>query len=211
MTIQKIGHCCMLIKEQGKTILTDPGVWSDGQNKETGIDIILITHEHQDHLHVESVKAILKNNPQAIIITNSAVGKILEKDKIKYVFLEEGKSKVYDQVLIEARGNDHEPIYPSIPSVQNTGYFISNKFFYPGDSFTNPGKPVEVLALPVVGPWMQIADALDYALAVKPKYAFPVHDGFLKFGGPFYSVPKRILEPEGIQFIEPETNKFMEF
>ncbi len=46
MNITKIGHCCLLIKEQGLTILTDPGTWTTDQNNLTGIDVVLITHEH---------------------------------------------------------------------------------------------------------------------------------------------------------------------
>src|SRR3990167_7420555 len=54
MKIKKIGHCCLRIEEQETVILTDPGVFSTLQNEEQGIDIVLITHEHGDHLHIES-------------------------------------------------------------------------------------------------------------------------------------------------------------
>jgi L-ascorbate metabolism protein UlaG (beta-lactamase superfamily) len=201
----------LLVKDQGKTILTDPGMFSTAQNELTGIDVVLITHEHADHFHIDSLKAILKNNPQAIVVTNTAVGKLLDKEKIRYKLLEDGQKESFGKVFIEGFGEKHAPIYPSVPEVQNTGYFISNRFFYPGDSFTNPGKPVEILALPVVGPWIHISEAIDFALAIKPECVFPVHDGFLKFGGPFYSVPKMIIEPKQIKFIEPDWQKPMEF
>ena len=54
----------MVIKEGDLTVLTDPGVWTTAQNGVKGIDVLLITHEHADHLHIESVKEILKNNLQ---------------------------------------------------------------------------------------------------------------------------------------------------
>ena len=204
MQIKKIGHCCLVIKDQGLTVLTDPGAFSTGQNDLTGIDVVLITHEHQDHFHLESLKAVLANNPGAVVVTNSAVGSLLDKEHISHEILEQGQSKTFGQVLIEAFGDIHADIFRTIEPVQNTGYLIGNKLFYPGDAFTNPAKPVEILALPVSGPWMKISEALDYALVLKPKIVFPVHDGFLKFGGPFYSVPKMILEPKGVRFIEPD-------
>jgi L-ascorbate metabolism protein UlaG (beta-lactamase superfamily) len=211
MQITKIGHCCLIIEDQGKTILTDPGMFSSRQNEIKGINLILITHEHADHFHVDSLKVVLKNNPEAIVITNSSVGKLLDEQGVVYQLLEHGQNKKIADVLLEGFGQDHAPIYPTVPRVENTGYFISNRFFYPGDAFTDPGKAVEILALPVVGPWMHISEAIDYALKLAPKFAFPVHDGFLKFGGPFYSVPKMIMEPKGIKFIEPEGEKPMEF
>ena len=63
MTITKIGHCCLLIEFNERKILTDPGTFSSAQNTLIGIDVVLITHEHADHIHVESLAEIIKNNP----------------------------------------------------------------------------------------------------------------------------------------------------
>lgn len=210
MKITKIGHCCLLIKENGQTFLTDPGIFTLAQNDMTGIDVILITHEHADHFHIESLKKVLLNNPEASVITNKAVGKLLEVEDIKYEILEGQSTKMFGNVLVEAFDGKHEEIYPGVPDVQNTGYFIAGRLFYPGDSFFNPKKPVEILALPVVAPWLKISESINYALELKPKVVFPVHDGFLKISGPFYAVPKRFIETQGIEFREMEINKEIE-
>lgn len=113
--------------------------------------------------------------------------------------------------MLEGFGEKHATIYQDFGQVQNTGYFIANRFFYPGDSFCNPQKLVEILALPVCGPWMKISDAIEYAKTLKPRVAFPVHDGMLKIIGPFHSVSQRILPSAGVTFeilAEGETKEF---
>ena len=202
MKITKLGHCCLVIAEGGLKILTDPGDYTTAQNQVTGIDVILITHEHPDHLHIDSLKQVLKNNPQATIFTNHGVGKILDTEKVKYRLLEDKQSQTIKSTVIEGWGDKHAPIYAGIPSVVNTGYFISNRFFYPGDAFYIPSKPVEILALPVAAPWLKIADVLDYSKTIKPKICFPVHDGILKHLGPVHILPAKILSSLGTKFID---------
>lgn len=203
MTLKKLGHCCLLIKTNNLTILTDPGNFSVAQNTLTGIDIVLITHEHADHLHTDSLAEVLKHNPQARVITNTGVGKKLDEIGVPYEILEGGAQTEIQGVTIEAFDGKHEEIFEEIGQVQNTGYFIDNKLFYPGDSFYNPEKPVNVLALPVAGPWCKIADAVRYALAIKPKKAFPVHDGMLQKNriGSYHKVPEKVLAENGIEFV----------
>ena len=191
--------------------MTDPGAWSTRQNEEKGIDYIFITHEHQDHFHIESLKKVLANNPKAKVITNKGVGKLLDVEHIPYELLEHGEAGEFGGVRVEGHGEKHAVIYKEFGQVQNTGYFFADRLFYPGDAFylpaapsaaqaCNPAKPVEILALPVCGPWMKISDAIDYAKTLKPKIAFPVHDGMLKILGPFHGVPQAVLSEAGIDF-----------
>ena len=211
MKITKLGHCCLLVEVNGLRILTDPGTYSEQQNSLTDVDIVLITHEHPDHFHVESVKKIISNNPSVRIITNSAVGKLLEQDEIEFQILEKGSAELQG-VIFEAFGEKHAYMYSTIPPVQNTGYFIDNKLFYPGDALTNPNKPVEVLALPVAGPWMKLSEAIDYALEVKPSKCFPVHDGIMKIvGGVIHKLPETVLKSAGIEFVVIDLDHSLEF
>lgn len=206
MKITKFGHCCLLIEESGLRILTDPGTYSTSQDSIKGIDVVLITHEHQDHLHIDSLKKVLKNNPQARVITNRSVGSLLDNENIKFELLEKGTLTEKD-VLIEAFGEKHAFMHPSIEPIQNIGYFIANKLFYPGDAFTNPHKPVDILALPVAGPWMKLSEAIDYAEELKPRVCFPVHEGILKSPGSTHRIPPSILKPLGIKFTVLEIDK----
>ncbi len=216
MHITKLGHCCLVVEittplrprseaplvkgDKTVRILTDPGAWSTKQNEVKDIDYVFITHEHQDHYHLESIRTIISNNPEVRIVTNKGVGKLLDAEKIPHELLEHGGAKDFSGIRVAGHGEKHAVIYKEFGQVQNTGYFFADRFFYPGDAFYNPGKPVEILALPVSGPWMKISEAIDYAKAIKPKVAFPVHDGMLKIFGPFHSVPQKLLADAGIRF-----------
>jgi L-ascorbate metabolism protein UlaG (beta-lactamase superfamily) len=202
MKVTKLGHCCLLIRVNEITILTDPGIYSTEQNNSTGIDVILITHEHPDHLHIESLKKVLINNKDAKIITNKSVGNILDNEGIPFELVEDGDKTVFRGVDIEGFGLKHALMYPGLEQVDNTGYLINNRLFYPGDAFTIPQKKVDVLALPVAGPWMKLSEAIDYARKVHPNKAFPVHDGILKHpGGTPHKLPAELLKNDGIEFI----------
>ncbi len=211
MKVTKLGHCCLLIEEEGVRILTDPGSYSTRQNEVKNIDIVLITHEHADHLHIDSLRTVIANAGQKglLIITNKGVAKILDKEGISYELIEHGQKMEFKGILIEGFGTKHADIHASISPVDNTGYFIHNRLFYPGDAFTHPGKPVDILALPVAGPWLKISDALAYAEEIKPKTAFPVHDGMLHHDrlGPVHRLPTSVLAERGIKFIILEEGK----
>lgn len=212
MKIKKLGHCCLIIEENGKRIMTDPGSWTvEEQKKEKNIDIILITHEHGDHIHIESLKEIIKNNPTALIITNKGVGKLLDEIGIVYKILENKTPEELLGIELEAHDCKHEEIFKEFGQVQNTGYFIGKRLFYPGDAFYNPEKTVEILALPVAGPWANVKDATNYVLNIKPKICFPVHDGMLVSFGANHSIISMILEKNNITFKNFEEKKEEEF
>lgn len=211
MRITKYGHCCLLVEVDGLRILTDPGNLSDGQNAVTDIDVVLITHEHADHFHTESVQAVLKNNPNATVITNTAVGALLEKLGVAFEKVEHGEGTEKNGVNFEGFGKEHAAFHASIPNVQNTGYLVGKKLFFPGDALTVPGVPVDVLALPAAGPWMKFSEAIEYAVAVKPRMSFPVHEGIMKSPGFILQRLGAVLEKLGIGYVNLEAGQTAEF
>lgn len=208
MKIKKIGHCCFVAEpKEGVRIMTDPGAYSILQITEKNINAILITHEHQDHLHIDSLKDILKNNPEALVITNSSVGLILDKENIKYIKVEEGDKYDINGVVISGFGNVHAQIYEDFGRVQNTGYMIGN-LCYAGDSFSYPDADVDILALPVAGPWMKMKDVIEFAKNIRPRICFPVHDAILQDFATFaWKIPETILGKDNILFKKLEICK----
>jgi L-ascorbate metabolism protein UlaG (beta-lactamase superfamily) len=202
MRITKFGHCCLLIEEKDLRILTDPGNYNTIPDVKN-IDVILLTHEHQDHTHIESIKDIITANPQAVIYTHLGVGKLLDEANISYTLISDGEEIEVKGVSVISLGAEHACICHGLSSVQNTGFYIAKKLFYPGDAFYNPNRPIEVLALPVAGPWMKLEEAINYAKELQPKVVFPVHDGMLRQEhqlGPTRKIPKTMLEPLGIEY-----------
>jgi L-ascorbate metabolism protein UlaG (beta-lactamase superfamily) len=201
MKITKLGHCCFIAEpKEGIRVMTDPGSFSATQNEAKNISSVIITHEHQDHLHIDSLKKVLENSPNAVVITNTAVGKILEQAGIRYVKVEQDQKYNLNGVTIAGFGNIHAEIYGSYGRVQNTGYMIDS-LCYPGDAFENPKTKVDILALPVIGPWMKTKEAIEYANLLKPRIVFPVHDAFLHEWATFmWGIVENFLKQTGIEF-----------
>ncbi len=213
MTITKYGQCCLLIEINNVRILTDPGRFSTAQNDLTDLDLILITHEHADHLHTESLETIMAKNPKVEIVTNSGVGKILTELNIPHTICEGSTAINRSNLSIEAFDGKHVEIFEEFGQVQNTGYFIGEELFYPGDAYTNPRKEVPILALPVSGPWCSSADAIKYAVEVNPQKAFPVHDYLLNEEGTelTHTIFEAALKGQGVEFVRLRNNETKEF
>ena len=223
MKIHKLAHCCLVIDLKSadghvRRILLDPGFYSVEKHiKVNKIDIVLITHEHADHFHIESLKELIKNHPDVKVITNDAVGAILAQEGIEHHIMEQGNVVDLLGVHFEAHGKEHALMHKSIPAVSNIGFLIeekisptsSRKFFFPGDAFTLIDKEIDLLALPVAGPWMKLSEAIDYALQLKPKKAFPVHDGVRI--PTQHILPEKILGANGIEFIKLEEGGIVDF
>ncbi len=212
MKVTKFGHCCLLIEENGARILLDPGSFSIVPDV-ANIDAILITHEHADHYHLESLNAVRAKNPNARVITNEGVGKLLKESGIPHELIEDGQDIEVKGVSVGGRGEDHACIHADIPLVRNIGFLIAGRLFYPGDAFHAPVEKVEILALPVIAPWMRLEEAVEYAKKIKPRVVFPVHDGMLRQDRMGFSrrIPTSLLEPLGIEFRDMGEGSVEEF
>ncbi len=131
------------------------------------------------------------------------MGAKLDAEQIKWERVGGGEKSDMHGTVIEGFGHRHAVIYEEWGETENTGYFIDNRLFYPGDSFTDPKRGVEILALPVAGPWMKLSEAIDYAAAQKPKVCFPVHDAIYAtgFGGFLHQMFAKVLEKKDIFFV----------
>jgi L-ascorbate metabolism protein UlaG (beta-lactamase superfamily) len=201
MKITKFGHSSLLIEEGGRRIMIDPGKFFTSSNDLRNIDLVVVTHGHFDHFDIGILKNILKNNPTAEIVTNTEVGAILEGEGIAFTKVEDGGRTVAKGLAIEGFGNEHIIFGNGFGKCQNTGYFINNKFFYPGDAYVDPGKPVAVLGMPVGGPWLDKGEAMEYLIKIRPEICVPVHDGIGSDTTAAVEFSKIIPEKTKIKFV----------
>lgn len=213
MKITKFGHCCLLIEEGGIRLLTDPGSFTVSAHSQlTNINVILYTHEHGDHYHRDSLKQLMQSNPGVMIICNTGVSALLEVEGIAHTTVADGAHD-FSGVSIRGVSGEHEAVHASIPRIQNTGFMIGKRLWYPGDAFITPSATPEIVALPLAGPWMKLSDAIDYAISLSPKVAFAVHDAVLSVDGQaiHHRVASGILGLKGIALQQFEIGKEYEF
>ena len=85
---------------------------------------------------------------------------------------------------VQTFGGLHALIHPLVgPPVANVGYLIDGAVYHPGDSFTVPPQPVDVLMIPIHAPWSKIGEVLDFAIAVRAPRVFQIHDALLNDNG----------------------------
>ena len=179
MKITKLGHSCLLVEESGTRILLDPGVFSAVEGL-TGLSGILVTHQHFDHVEVEKLRALLAANPDATLVVDEGTAEQLSDQGISSArTLRDGETVEIGGVEVRGFGKEHAPFHPDAPNIVNTGYLVGGRLFHPGDALTVPGFDVEVLAVPIVAPWSNIGQTVDFVRAVKPRVAFPIHDAII--------------------------------
>jgi L-ascorbate metabolism protein UlaG (beta-lactamase superfamily) len=171
----------VLLETATARLLLDPGGFSTGFEDLRDLTAILITHQHPDHLDEARLPALLAANPQATLVVDPDSQAVAAKLGLTVTVAGPGDALELGGAAINAVGGAHATIYRDFPGITNTGYIIDNgAFYHPGDSFHVPEQAIDVLGVPVYAPWMKIAEAADYVLAVKPRVSVPIHEGMLK-------------------------------
>ncbi|GAA1244479.1 MBL fold metallo-hydrolase [Pseudonocardia aurantiaca] len=173
------GHACVLLDTGAARLLIDPGVFSEGFEGVSGLDAVLITHQHVDHLDADRLRPLLDANPDARLIVDSGTATQLAEKSIEHEVVSPGAAFDLAGARIEVLGGDHAVIHPDIPVIPNNAYLVDGTHLHPGDSYTPPSGPVDVLFLPTGAPWLKISEAVDYLRAVAPPAAVPIHQAIL--------------------------------
>ncbi len=182
MRMTKLRHSCVRLERDGQRIVMDPGIWS-GDDLLAGANAVLITHEHADHLDGAQVRAALKTDPALELWTTGSVAAQFGDFGARVHTVGHGDAFTAAGFDIRVYGSDHAVIHPDLPIVPNVGFAIDGKLFHPGDAFTIPGEPIDILLLPISAPWLKAAEVFDYARAVRPRISYAVHDELLNANG----------------------------
>lgn len=177
MKITKYEHACIVLEEQGKKLVIDPGGFTPEFGSLDNIEALVITHVHPDHFDAQHVKDIVSANPGVKIYTVQEVADELKGQNV--ILAQPGEQAQSGMFVLEFWGELHQPIHKLAPRPHNTGVLVNDAFFYPGDSFTKPDKPVKLLAVPASAPWMSVSMAMDYILETKAERYIPTHNALL--------------------------------
>ena len=181
MKLTKYEHACFTVEKDEQILVVDPGVFSTDFMPPENVVGIVITHEHADHYDHEMIEKIIDKNPDALIVGHTSVAEKIEAFPTHAVSA--GDTITVGPFELQFFGGEHALIHESIPRVANLGILIDELLYYPGDSFTLPEVPVDVLAIPASAPWLKIGEAIDFLVAVRPRLAFPTHDAILSSSG----------------------------
>ena len=198
VAITKLVHACLLVEVDDTRILIDPGTfsWQDERlvpSMVDGVDRVLITHEHADHVSLEFLRAALERSNDAAVETTPALQAILA---------EQGIDAVTDGTPQFAAPHERIPIGPG---PQNVGFHVEGVVSHPGDSHSF-AETMPILAMPFVAPWGSLTNGADRARLVRPRYVIPIHDWFLSEGGRtfMYRLAKMALDEDGIELVQIE-------
>jgi len=189
MRITKFGHAAVRIEQDGQALVFDPGSFTEPEAVD-GVAAVLLTHEHADHLDAERLR-----RADAPLFAGEGVAAALREqapdlaERLEVV--RAGDEFTAAGMRVSVHGEQHAQIHADIPLIKNCGFCVEDRVFHPGDSFTSPPQPVPFLLVPVDAPWMQLAQAVDYARAYASEQAVAMHDGLLNDNG--HAVTGRIM------------------
>ena len=184
LMITCIGHATLMMSFGGKIIHIDPVSQYADYTKLPKADLILVTHEHQDHLDLKAIDGI--KTGKTSIVTTETVAKQLPGS----IVLKNGDEKTVMVLKIEA-----VPAYnivhmrsPGVPfhakGIGN-GYIITfgdKRLYIAGDTENIPEmkilRNIEITFLPMNLPYTMTPEMVaDAAKAFKPKVLYPYHYG----------------------------------
>ena len=184
LKITCIGHGTLMFAYQDKIVHVDPVGREADYTKLPKADLILITHEHGDHLDPKALDLLRQEDTQ-IVLT-----KICAERVPGGIVMKNGDTRTVGGFKIEAvpaynivhqRGNGQ----PFHPKGSGNGYIVTfgkTRVYIAGDTENTPEmkalKKINVAFLPMNLPYtMTPAMVADAARAFKPKILYPYHYG----------------------------------
>ncbi len=184
LTVEFVGHGSLFFRFGGKVIHVDPvGQYGD-YTKMPKADLVLVTHEHRDHLDLKTIENLRMENTQ--ILANRASAQEIPGA----VPMENGQVRELLGLRIEAVPaynllHMRSPGIPYHPKGQGNGYIISfgeKRVYIAGDTENTPEmkalKDIDIAFLPMNLPYTMTPEMVaDAARSFKPRILYPYHFG----------------------------------
>lgn len=184
LTITFVGHGTLMFRYDGKVIHVDPVSREADYSAMPDADLILVTHEHGDHLDAEAIGAISKEGT-IVVLSRSCEGRVAGA-----IVMENGETRTEAGLRIEA-----VPAYnlvhmrssgqPYHAKGDGNGYAITFggvRVYVAGDTENTPEMKaladIDIAFLPMNLPYtMTPAMVADAARAFRPGVLYPYHYG----------------------------------
>ena len=184
LEITFIGHGSLMMKFGGKVIHVDPYSKLADYAKLPKADLVIITHEHQDHLDMAALQQVT---------TAKTVKVITEKCAEKVtggIIMKNGDTRKVEGITVEAvpaynivhKRDNGQPYHPK---GDGNGYILSfadKRLYIAGDTENVPEmgllKRIDIAFLPMNLPYTMTPEMVaDAARSFRPKVLYPYHFG----------------------------------
>nr|WP_321353534.1 MBL fold metallo-hydrolase [uncultured Draconibacterium sp.] len=184
LEITFIAHGTLMMQFNGKVIHIDPVSWYADYAAMPKADLILITHEHGDHLDAKALDAVKKNGTELVLT------KTCNEQYAGTKVLSNGESGTFSGIKVDAVPaynikHEREPGQPFHPKGVGNGYvlhFGDKKVYVAGDTENIPEmarlKDIDVAFLPMNLPYTMTPEMVaDANKMFQPKVLYPYHFG----------------------------------
>ena len=188
LEITFLGHGTLMMAVADKVIHVDPYGRVADYSKLPKADVILVTHEHGDHLYVSALETV-RQEMTKVIVTESCAGRVGGA-----IVLRNGESGTADGIGVEAVAaynieHMRAPGQPFHPKGVGNGYILTfgdTRVYVAGDTEATPemkalgtrADRIDIAFLPMNLPYTmtpeQVAEA---ARAFRPRVLYPYHFG----------------------------------
>ena len=184
LKITFIAHSTLMIRHGGVVIHVDPvGQYADYGSLPKA-DLVLVTHEHFDHLDPQAIAAV-RTGSTVIIAASRCAGKVPGA-----IILRNGDSRAVREIRVEAIPaynvvHMRAPGSPFHPRGDGNGYVLTlgtRKLYVAGDTENTREmkalKGIDIAFLPMNLPYTMTPEMVaDAARAFHPKILYPYHFG----------------------------------
>jgi L-ascorbate metabolism protein UlaG (beta-lactamase superfamily) len=184
LTITFVGHASLMFSFSGKVIHVDPVSREGDYSQMPAADIILITHEHGDHLDPQAIAKVRKDDT-VVILTEKCAASL--KGGVVMRNGDERTVKGLEIQAVPAYNIEHMrgPGMPFHPKGDGNGYIITfgdKRVYVAGDTENTPEmkalRDIDVAFLPMNLPYTMTPEMVaDAARAFRPAILYPYHYG----------------------------------
>lgn len=184
LEITFIGHGTLMLKFGGKVIHVDPFSRLTDYAKLPKADLVLITHEHQDHLDLAALQGI-RTKDTKVVLSATAAEKVPDGIAMKNGDVQKVLGITVEAVPAYNLVHKRENGQPFHPKGQGNGYILTfgdKRVYIAGDTENTPEmkalKNIDLAFLPMNLPYTMTPEMVaDAAKTFKPKVLYPYHYG----------------------------------